>query len=99
MNVGLLYTPVSIYQMTRGALVLFVGVLCLFEHFEKPRCRFGDHIIVPSADTTEDRACCDLKTLVIVRRSKNISECKADNLLFRLGPSVLMLRLFVRGIL
>lgn len=27
MNVGLLYTPVSIYQMTRGALVLFVGVL------------------------------------------------------------------------
>ncbi|KAF9009381.1 hypothetical protein BDQ17DRAFT_1056106 [Cyathus striatus] len=25
MNVGLLYTPVSIYQMTRGALVLFVG--------------------------------------------------------------------------
>lgn len=27
MNVGLLYTPVSIFQMTRGALVLFVGVL------------------------------------------------------------------------
>lgn len=27
MNVGLLYTPVSIYQMTRGALVLFVGFL------------------------------------------------------------------------
>ena len=27
MNVGLLYTPVSIYQMTRGALVLFVGIL------------------------------------------------------------------------
>lgn len=27
MNVGLLYTPVSIYQMSRGALVLFVGVL------------------------------------------------------------------------
>ncbi|KAF8960475.1 hypothetical protein BDZ97DRAFT_1905908 [Flammula alnicola] len=26
MSVGLLYTPVSIYQMTRGALVLFVGV-------------------------------------------------------------------------
>jgi len=26
MNVGLLYTPVSLYQMTRGALVLFVGV-------------------------------------------------------------------------
>lgn len=25
MNVGLLYTPVSIYQMTRGSLVLFVG--------------------------------------------------------------------------
>ncbi|KIK97087.1 hypothetical protein PAXRUDRAFT_825301 [Paxillus rubicundulus Ve08.2h10] len=27
MNIGLLYTPVSIYQMTRGALVLFVGLL------------------------------------------------------------------------
>jgi drug/metabolite transporter (DMT)-like permease len=27
MNIGLLYTPVSIYQMTRGALVLFVGTL------------------------------------------------------------------------
>ncbi|CAE6414865.1 unnamed protein product [Rhizoctonia solani] len=27
MNVGLLYTPVSIYQMTRGALVLWVGLL------------------------------------------------------------------------
>lgn len=27
MNIGLLYTPVSIYQMTRGALVLFVGFL------------------------------------------------------------------------
>lgn len=27
MNIGLLYTPVSIYQMTRGALVLFVGIL------------------------------------------------------------------------
>ncbi|KAI0781124.1 hypothetical protein BD413DRAFT_21691 [Trametes elegans] len=27
MNVGLLYTPVSIYQMTRGAQVLFVGLL------------------------------------------------------------------------
>lgn len=26
MNVGLLFTPVSIYQMTRGALVLWVGV-------------------------------------------------------------------------
>ena len=26
MNVGLLYTSISIYQMTRGALVLFVGV-------------------------------------------------------------------------
>lgn len=26
MNIGLLYTPVSIFQMTRGALVLFVGV-------------------------------------------------------------------------
>ncbi|KAI6022710.1 hypothetical protein EDC04DRAFT_2900671 [Pisolithus marmoratus] len=30
MNVGLLYTPVSIYQMTRGALVLFVGILSVF---------------------------------------------------------------------
>lgn len=27
MNVGLIYTPVSIYQMTRGAIVLFVAVL------------------------------------------------------------------------
>ncbi|KAJ4001396.1 hypothetical protein F5050DRAFT_1724712 [Lentinula boryana] len=27
MNVGLLYTPVSIYQMSRGSLVLFVGLL------------------------------------------------------------------------
>ena len=27
MNIGLLYTPVSIYQMTRGSLVLFVGIL------------------------------------------------------------------------
>jgi drug/metabolite transporter (DMT)-like permease len=26
MNVGLIYTPVSIYQMTRGLLVLWVGV-------------------------------------------------------------------------
>jgi drug/metabolite transporter (DMT)-like permease len=26
MNVGLLYTPVSIFQMTRGALVSFVGI-------------------------------------------------------------------------
>ncbi|KAK9240316.1 hypothetical protein V1525DRAFT_395598 [Lipomyces kononenkoae] len=26
MNVGLFFTPVSIYQMTRGALVLFVGI-------------------------------------------------------------------------
>lgn len=26
MGIGLLYTPVSIYQMTRGALVLFVGI-------------------------------------------------------------------------
>lgn len=30
MNVGLLYTPVSIYQMTRGALVLFVGTFSVF---------------------------------------------------------------------
>ena len=27
MNIGLLYTPVSIFQMIRGASVLFVGVL------------------------------------------------------------------------
>lgn len=27
MNVGLIYTPVSIYQMTRGAIVLFVAIL------------------------------------------------------------------------
>ncbi|KAG8898383.1 hypothetical protein FRB99_007482 [Tulasnella sp. 403] len=30
MNVGLLYTPVSIYQMTRGALVLWVGIFSVF---------------------------------------------------------------------
>ncbi|KAI6036541.1 hypothetical protein BKA83DRAFT_4164313 [Pisolithus microcarpus] len=30
MNVGLLYTPVSIYQMTRGGLVLFVGIFSVF---------------------------------------------------------------------
>ncbi|KAI6028447.1 hypothetical protein F5J12DRAFT_805453 [Pisolithus orientalis] len=30
MNIGLLYTPVSIYQMTRGALVLFVGIFSVF---------------------------------------------------------------------
>ncbi|THH33995.1 hypothetical protein EUX98_g350 [Antrodiella citrinella] len=29
MNIGLLYTPVSIYQMTRGALVLFVGTFSI----------------------------------------------------------------------
>jgi drug/metabolite transporter (DMT)-like permease len=29
MNVGLLYTPVSIFQMTRGALVFFVGILSM----------------------------------------------------------------------
>ena len=27
MNAGLILTPVSIYQMTRGSVVLFVGVL------------------------------------------------------------------------
>ncbi|CAD6886216.1 unnamed protein product [Tilletia laevis] len=30
MNVGLIFTPVSIYQMTRGALVLWVGVFSVF---------------------------------------------------------------------
>ncbi|KAK9478722.1 hypothetical protein V1514DRAFT_367496 [Lipomyces japonicus] len=30
MNVGLFFTPVSIYQMTRGALVLFVGLFSVF---------------------------------------------------------------------
>jgi hypothetical protein len=30
MNVGLILTPVSIYQMSRGALVLWVGILSVF---------------------------------------------------------------------
>ncbi|ODV60592.1 uncharacterized protein ASCRUDRAFT_70499 [Ascoidea rubescens DSM 1968] len=30
MNLGLLYTPVSIYQMTRGALVIFVALFSIF---------------------------------------------------------------------
>ena len=30
LTVGLIYTPVSIYQMTRGALVLFVGIFSVF---------------------------------------------------------------------
>lgn len=37
MNVGLLYTPVSIYQMTRGAVVLFVAILSVV--FLKRRIR------------------------------------------------------------
>ena len=27
MNIGLLYTPVSIYQMTRGAVILIIGLM------------------------------------------------------------------------
>ncbi|QPG73470.1 hypothetical protein FOA43_000781 [Brettanomyces nanus] len=30
MNAGLLYTPLSIYQMTRGSLILFVGFFSVF---------------------------------------------------------------------
>lgn len=37
MNVGLVYTPVSIYQMTRGGVVLFVAVLSVL--FLKRRIR------------------------------------------------------------
>ncbi|KAF8001598.1 hypothetical protein HF325_004099 [Metschnikowia pulcherrima] len=37
MNVGLVYTPVSIYQMTRGAVVLFVAVMSVL--FLKRRIR------------------------------------------------------------
>lgn len=37
MNVGLVYTPVSIYQMTRGAVVLFVAILSVL--FLKRRIR------------------------------------------------------------
>ncbi|KAF3990602.1 hypothetical protein FT663_01677 [Candidozyma haemuli var. vulneris] len=37
MNVGLIYTPVSIFQMTRGAIVLFVAVLSVL--FLKRRIR------------------------------------------------------------
>ena len=58
MNVGLLYTPVSIYQMSRGALVLFVGILSvLFLHrrlwlyqFSNPPylLSFPSHLLLPS---------------------------------------------------
>lgn len=37
MNIGLVYTPVSIYQMTRGAVVLFVAVMSVL--FLKRRIR------------------------------------------------------------
>lgn len=37
MNVGLIYTPVSVYQMTRGAVVLFVAILSVL--FLKRRIR------------------------------------------------------------
>lgn len=37
MNIGLVYTPVSIYQMTRGAVVLFVAILSVL--FLKRRIR------------------------------------------------------------
>ncbi|GEQ66363.1 hypothetical protein JCM33374_g26 [Metschnikowia sp. JCM 33374] len=37
MNIGLVYTPVSIYQMTRGAVVLFVAVMSVV--FLKRRIR------------------------------------------------------------
>lgn len=37
MNVGLMYTPVSIYQMTRGSVVLFVAILSVL--FLKRRIR------------------------------------------------------------
>lgn len=37
MNIGLIYTPVSIYQMTRGVVVLFVAVLSVI--FLKRRIR------------------------------------------------------------
>lgn len=30
MNLGLIYTPVSVYQMTRGSLVLFVALMSVF---------------------------------------------------------------------
>lgn len=46
MNVGLLYTPVSIYQMTRGALVLFVGTLSvLFLRRRLWLYQFSHHIL------------------------------------------------------
>ena len=52
MNIGLLYTPVSIYQMTRGSLVLFVGILSvLFLHrhlWFYQFCPFPSKILTPS---------------------------------------------------
>jgi len=44
MNVGLLYTPVSIYQMSRGALVLFVGILSVI--FLHRRLRLYQYIFL-----------------------------------------------------
>lgn len=46
MNVGLLYTPVSIYQMTRGALVLFVGTLSVI--FLHRRLWLYQYVLSPS---------------------------------------------------
>jgi drug/metabolite transporter (DMT)-like permease len=47
MNVGLLYTPVSIYQMTRGALVLFVGILSvIFLHRRLWLYQFSCYVLV-----------------------------------------------------
>jgi hypothetical protein len=38
MNAGLILTPVSIYQMTRGSVVLFVGVLSVIFLRRTSRC-------------------------------------------------------------
>ncbi|KAK9379490.1 uncharacterized protein V2V93DRAFT_373931 [Kockiozyma suomiensis] len=48
MNVGLFFTPVSIYQMTRGALVLFVGIFSVIflRHKLLPKQWFALGIVV-----------------------------------------------------
>ncbi len=47
MNIGLMYTPVSIYQMTRGALILFVAVFSvIFLKSRISRIEWGSLFIV-----------------------------------------------------
>lgn len=50
MNVGLLYTPVSIFQMTRGALVLFVGTFSVI--FLKRKLWLYQYVFYPHSQRT-----------------------------------------------